>query len=121
MPAKIFPGAVKQKLMVSYQELFLGMKLGFITVSGQRKENEQGIAPPLLTETKLGMQVSAGKVMLPLVLDGRGVILERYMSTGNPFTSATYTALLMNHLRPTIKSKRSRLLRKDTFLQHHDA
>lgn len=111
MPIKIFSGAFKQ-LMVSYQELFLGMKLGFITVSGQRKESEQEIAPPLLTETKLGMQLSAGKVMLPLFLDGRGVILERYMSTGNTITSVTYTALFMNHLRPTIKSKRSGLLSK---------
>jgi histone-lysine N-methyltransferase SETMAR len=50
-------------------------------------------------------QPSAGKVMLTLFWDERGVILEHYMARGNSVTSATYADLLKNHLRPAIKSK----------------
>ena len=55
---------------------------------------------------KFRTQPSAGKVMLTLFWDERGVILEHYMPRGNTVTSATYTELLRNHLRPAIKSKR---------------
>jgi hypothetical protein len=39
-------------------------------------------------------QPSAGKVMLTLFWDERGVILEHYMPRGNTVTSVTYSDLL---------------------------
>jgi len=54
---------------------------------------------------KFRTQPSAGKVMLTLFWDERGVILEHYMPRGNTVTSETYADLLKNHLRPAIKSK----------------
>jgi len=53
---------------------------------------------------KFCTQPYAGKVMLTLLWDERGVILEHYMPRGNTVTSAMY-ADLKNHLHPTIKSK----------------
>jgi hypothetical protein len=64
------------------------------------------MAPYLFTKTKkFRTQPSVGKVMLTLFWDERGVILEHYMARGNTVTSATYAALLKNHLHPAIKSK----------------
>jgi len=48
---------------------------------------------------------SAGKVILTLFWNERGVILKHYMPRGNTVTSATHAHLLKNHLRPAIKSK----------------
>jgi len=53
---------------------------------------------------KFRTQPSAGKVMLTLLWDERGVILEHYMPRGNTVTSAMYADLLKNHLHPAIKS-----------------
>jgi len=64
------------------------------------------MAPYVLTKTeKFHTQPSAGKVMLILCWDERGVILEHYMARRNTVTSATYADLLKNHLCPAIKSK----------------
>jgi histone-lysine N-methyltransferase SETMAR len=54
---------------------------------------------------KFRTQPSAGTVMLTLFWDERGVILEHCMARGNTVTSATYSDLLKNHLRPAMKSK----------------
>jgi len=54
---------------------------------------------------KLRTKPSAGKIMLTLFWDERGVILEHYMRRGNTVTSATYGDLLKNHLLPAVKSK----------------
>jgi len=69
---------------------------------------------------KFHTQPSAGKVMLPLLWDERGVILERYMPRGNTVTSATY-ADLKNHLHPAIKSKQHGRLSRGVLLQHDNA
>jgi histone-lysine N-methyltransferase SETMAR len=66
-------------------------------------------------------QSSAGKVMLTLFWDERGVILEHYIARGNTVTSATYADLLNNHLLPAIKSKRSGPLSTGVLLQHDNA
>jgi len=70
---------------------------------------------------KFHTQPSAGKFMLTLFWDKRGVILEHYMPRGNTVTSATYTDLLKNHLRPAIKSKWRGLLSTGVLLQHDNA
>jgi len=54
---------------------------------------------------KFRTQPSAGKVMLTLFWEERGVNLEHYMPRGNTVASATYADLPKNHLRPAIKSK----------------
>jgi len=59
--------------------------------------------------------------MLTLFWDKRGVILEHYMSRGNPVTSTTYADLLKNHLRPAIKSKRRGRLSTGVLIQRDKA
>jgi hypothetical protein len=54
---------------------------------------------------KFHTQPSAGRVMLTVFWDERGVILEHYMPRGNTVTSAVYADLLKNHLGPAVKSK----------------
>jgi histone-lysine N-methyltransferase SETMAR len=66
---------------------------------------------------KFRTQPSAGKVILTLFWDQRGVILELYMPRGNTVNSATYVDL-KNHLRPAIKSKRRGVLSTGVWLQH---
>jgi histone-lysine N-methyltransferase SETMAR len=70
---------------------------------------------------KFRTQPSAGKVMLTLFWDERGVILEYYVVRGNTVTSATYADLLKKHLRFTIKSKRRGRLSTGGLLQHDNA
>jgi len=70
---------------------------------------------------KIRIQSSAGKVILTLFWDERGVILEHYTPRGNTVTSATYADPLKNHLRPAIKSKRRGLLSTGVLLQHENA
>jgi len=67
---------------------------------------------------KFRTQPSAGKFMLNLFWDERGVILEHCMPRGNTVTSATYADLLKNHLRPAIKSKQRGFLSTGVVLQH---
>ena len=52
---------------------------------------------------KFRTEPSAGKVMLTLFWDEKGVILEHYTPRGTTVTSASYSDLLKNHLRPAIK------------------
>jgi histone-lysine N-methyltransferase SETMAR len=70
---------------------------------------------------KFRSRPSAGKVMLTLLWDEQGVILEHYMPTGNTVTSVTYAVSLKNHLRPAIKSKQRGLLSAGALLQHDNA
>ena len=59
--------------------------------------------------------------MLTLFWDETGVILEHYTRKGNTVTGASYSDLLLNHLRPAIKSKRRGLLSSGVLLQHDNA
>ena len=52
---------------------------------------------------KFRTQPSAGKVMLTLFWDERGVILEHYMPRGDTVTSATHADLLKDHLLPSVQ------------------
>jgi len=67
---------------------------------------------------KFRTQPSAGKVMLTLFCDERGVILEQYMPRGNTVTSTTYADLLKNRLRPAVKSERRGRLSTVVLFQH---
>ena len=70
---------------------------------------------------KFRTEPSAGKVMLTLFWDKKGVILEHYMPRGTTVNSASYSDLLQNHHRPAIKSKRHGLLSSGVLLQHDNA
>ena len=50
-----------------------------------------------------------------------GVILEHNTPRRTTVTSASYSDLLQNHLRPAIKSKRRELLSSGVLLQHDNA
>lgn len=63
----------------------------------------------------------AGKVMLTIFWDERGVILEHYIPWGNTLTSTTCADILVNHLRPAMKSKRNGFLSDGVRLQHGNA
>jgi histone-lysine N-methyltransferase SETMAR len=70
---------------------------------------------------KFRAQPSAGKVMLTLFWDERGVILEHYTPRGNTIISASYSDMLKNHLRHAIGSKRRGRLTTVVILQHDNA
>ncbi|XP_023713882.1 histone-lysine N-methyltransferase SETMAR-like, partial [Cryptotermes secundus] len=70
---------------------------------------------------KFRTQPSAGKIILNLFWDERGVLLEHYTPRGNTITSASYSDLLKNHLQPAVRSKRRGLLTRAVLLQHDNA
>ena len=70
---------------------------------------------------KVRMQQSAGKVMLTFLWDYNRLILEHYMPRGSSVTSATYSNLLRENLKPTIGQKRCRLLTTGVRLLHDNA
>jgi len=59
--------------------------------------------------------------MLTLFWDEKGVILEHCTPRGTTVTSASYSDLLKNHLRPAIESKRRGLLSSGVLLLHDNA
>jgi histone-lysine N-methyltransferase SETMAR len=70
---------------------------------------------------KFWTQPSAGKIMLTLFWDQKGIILEDYMPRGKTVTSASYSDLLKNHLRPVVKTKQCGLLSTGVILRHDNA
>jgi len=85
-----------------------------------RKRARKGVIPPHQKPKKFRTQPSAGKAMLILCWDTRGVILEHHMPRGNTVSSTTY-ADLKNYLRPAIKSKRRGPLSTGVLLQRDNA
>ena len=59
--------------------------------------------------------------MLTLFWGEKGVNLEHYTPRGTTVTSASYSDLLKNHLRPAIKSKRRGFLSSGVILQLDNA
>jgi hypothetical protein len=54
---------------------------------------------------KFRAKPSSGKVMPTLLWESKGPILEHYMSKGKLITNSLYCDLLVNHLKPAIRSK----------------
>jgi hypothetical protein len=63
----------------------------------------------------------AGKVILTLFWDINRPILEHYMSKGRTITNASYSDLLVNHLKPAIQSKRHGIFTTGVLLLHVNA
>ena len=70
---------------------------------------------------KVRVQRSAGKVMLTFFWDYKGPILEHYMRRGSTVTSATYSNLLRENLKPAIRQKWRGLLTMGVCLLHDNA
>jgi len=70
---------------------------------------------------KVQVQQSAAKVMLTFFWDYNGLILEHYMPRGSPLTSATYSNLLRENLKPAIRQKRRGLLTMGVCFLHNNA
>jgi hypothetical protein len=56
--------------------------------------------------------------MLTLFWDGKGPILEHYTSKGTTIPSSSYCDLLVNHLKPEIRSNFRGLLTIGVLLLH---
>ena len=67
---------------------------------------------------KFKTQAPAGKVMLTIFWDDNGPILLNFQEKGQTVTSARYSDMLMNELKPAIWSKRRGLLSKRVSLLH---
>jgi len=70
---------------------------------------------------KVRMQRSAGKVMLTFFWDYNRPILEHYMPRGSTVTSATYSNLLRENLKPALRQKRRGFLTMGVCLLHDNA
>ena len=70
---------------------------------------------------KVRVQRSAGKVMLTFFWDYNGPILEHYMPRGSIVTSATYSNLLRENLKPAIRQKRRGFMTTGVCLLHDNA
>ena len=71
-----------------------------------------------LKSKKVRVQRSAGKVMLTFFWDYNELILEHYMPRGSTVTSATYSNLLRENLKPAICQKQHGLLTTGVCLLH---
>jgi transposase len=66
-------------------------------------------------------QASAGKVILTNFWNVNGPILVHFQEKGQTATSARYSDMLVNELKPAIRSKRRGLLSKRVLLLHDNA
>jgi hypothetical protein len=69
---------------------------------------------------KFKTQVSAGKVMLTIFWDVNGPILVHFQEKGQTVTIARYSDMLVNELKPMIRSKCWGLLSKTVLLLHNN-
>jgi len=70
---------------------------------------------------KFKTQASAGKVMLTIFWDVNGPILVHFQEKGQTVTSARYSDMLVNELKPAIQLKRRGFLSKRILLLHDNA
>jgi len=64
----------------------------------------QGKHPSSPASKKFKTQASAGKVVLTIFLDVNGPILVHFQEKGQTVTSARYSDMLVNELKPAIRS-----------------
>jgi hypothetical protein len=67
---------------------------------------------------KFKTQASAGKVMLTIFWDVNDPILVHFQEKGQTVTNAQYSDMLVNELKPAIRSKCPELLSKRVMLLH---
>jgi transposase len=77
--------------------------------------------PSSLANKKFKAQASAGKVKLTVFWDVIGSIMVHFQEKGQTVTSARYIDMLVNELKPAIRSKRRGLISKRVVLLHDNA
>jgi len=70
---------------------------------------------------KFKTQASAGKVTLTIFWDGSGPLLVHFQEKGQTVTSARYSDMLVNEVKPAIRSKPRGILSKRVLLLHDNA
>lgn len=70
---------------------------------------------------KFRTQASAGKVMLTVFWDARGVVFCDYLEDQRTVNSAYYSDMLMNKVKPAMREKRRGSQRKGVILLHDNA
>jgi len=83
-----------------------------------KRQSMQWKHPSSLANKKFKTQASAGKVMLTIFWDVNGPILVHFQEKGQTVTSARYSDMLVNELKPAIRSKYRGLFSKSLLL--HD-
>ena len=114
-------GPLNEKVMASLQESLLGTKPGFTSTNRKRRERARNGAIPHHQNQRSMEQTHQQGRLCWLFWDEKGIILEHYTPRGTTVTSASYSDLLKNHLRPAIKSKWRGLLSSGVLLQHDSA
>jgi hypothetical protein len=62
--------------------------------------------PHLPSKKKFNCQPSAGEMMLTVLWDPQGSVLEHYLERGTTINSARYSEMLTDWLKPVIQGKR---------------
>jgi hypothetical protein len=86
-----------------------------------KRQSLQWKHPSSPANKKFKTQASAGKVTLTIFWDVIGPILVHFQEKGPTVTSARYNDMLVNELKPAIRSKRRGLLSKRVLLLHDNA
>ena len=86
-----------------------------------KRQSMQWKHPSSPANKKFKTQVSAGKVMLTIFWDVNGPILVHFQEEGQTVTGARCSDMLVNELKPVIRSKRRGLLSKRVLLLHDNA
>jgi histone-lysine N-methyltransferase SETMAR len=86
-----------------------------------KRQSMQWKHPSSPANKKFKTQASAGKIMLTVFWDVNGPILVHFQEKGQTVTSARYSDMLVNELKPAILSKRQGLLSKRVLLLHGNA
>jgi len=69
-----------------------------------KRQSMQWKHPSSLANKKFKTEASAGKIMLTIFWEVNGPILVHFQEKGQTVTSARYTDMLVNELKPAIRS-----------------
>ena len=86
-----------------------------------KRQSMQWKHPSSPANKKFKTQASAGKTMLTIFWDVNGCILVHFQEKGQTVTSVRYSNMLVNELKPAIRSKHWGLLSKRVLLLHDNA
>ena len=77
-----------------------------------KRQSMQWKHPLSPADKKFKTQASSGKVLLTFCWDANGPVLVHFQEKGQTVTSAQYSDMLVNDLKPAIRSKCWELLSK---------
>jgi hypothetical protein len=109
------------KEMLFFIELCQETSPGCTIMNQRLRDNRCSGSTPRFYPTKNSRHRSAGKVILTIFWDVSGPILVHFQEKGQTVTSARYSDMLVNELKPTKRSKHKGLLSKGVLLFHNNA